>query len=242
MRSASQHAALAVVVVAIPAVAGAGLYFTSSVAAPVGAHKVSKSVAAVVRPSTSDIFDQPAGWTLLASLPSSYTYEGASITAPVIGHSGTQVEVDLPQRGNPPLWIDTSTVQLSTDPYSVLVSLAAHTLTVLKAGGPTQVFPVATGTAVDPTPTGSYYIAFYAPAPDPSYGPFVLVTSAHSQAISDWEESGDAMIAIHGPLGEDALIGQSISHGCIRMLDSDLTQLRDVPVGTPINILAGVGQ
>ena len=77
MRSASQHAALAVVVVAIPAVAGAGLYFTSSVAAPVGAHKVSKSVAAVVRPSTSDIFDQPAGWTLLASLPSSYTYEGA---------------------------------------------------------------------------------------------------------------------------------------------------------------------
>jgi lipoprotein-anchoring transpeptidase ErfK/SrfK len=66
------------------------------------------------------------------------------------------------------------------------------------------------------------------------------VTSAHSNTISDWEESGDALIAIHGPLGDDAEIGTSgarISHGCIRLHDSDLAQLRVVPDGSPIDIM-----
>jgi len=35
----------------------------------------------------------------------------------------------------------------------------------------------------------------------------VIVTSAHSNTITDWDNSGDAMIAIHGPLGADAEIG-----------------------------------
>ncbi len=63
------------------------------------------------------------------------------------------------------------------------------------------------------------------PEPNPGYGPFIIVTSDHSQAISDWEGSGDAVIGIHGPLGEDSEIGTTgarISHGCIRLHDQAL--------------------
>jgi lipoprotein-anchoring transpeptidase ErfK/SrfK len=101
-------------------------------------------------------------------------------------------------------------------------------------------FPAGIGTPTDPTPTGHFFVVLLAAPPSPGYGPFVIVTSAHSNAISDWEESGDAITAIHGPLGADAAIGTTgarISHGCIRLHNADLAQLRDVPAGTPIDIV-----
>jgi hypothetical protein len=101
--------------------------------------------------------------------------------------------------------------------------------------------PAGVGTMTDPTPLGHFFLAFFAKAPSPQWGAFVLVTSAHSDAISDWEESGDAIVAIHGPLGEDAAIGTAgaqISHGCIRLHDDDLAKLRKVPDGTPIDVTA----
>jgi lipoprotein-anchoring transpeptidase ErfK/SrfK len=67
-----------------------------------------------------------------------------------------------------------------------------------------------------------------------------MVTSAHSDTISDWEQSGDAITAIHGSLGADAAIGTGgarISHGCIRLHNADLAKLREVPAGTPIDIV-----
>jgi lipoprotein-anchoring transpeptidase ErfK/SrfK len=72
-------------------------------------------------------------------------------------------------------------------------------------------------------------------------GPFIIVTSAHSRSISDWEGSGDAVIGIHGPLGEDREIGTTgarISHGCIRLHDQALELLDTVPPGTPIDIVS----
>ena len=67
-----------------------------------------------------------------------------------------------------------------------------------------------------------------------------VLTSAHSNFITDWEASGDAEIGIHGPLGMDAAIGTTgvrISHGCVRLHLSDLAQLRVVPLGTPVTII-----
>ena len=80
------------------------------------------------------------------------------------------------------------------------------------------------------------------PSPGPGYGPFVLVTSDHSDTITDWENSGDAIIGIHGPITshDDSLIGTTgaaISHGCIRLHDADLAQLSVIPAGTPIDIV-----
>jgi lipoprotein-anchoring transpeptidase ErfK/SrfK len=101
-------------------------------------------------------------------------------------------------------------------------------------------FPVGIGIPAAPTPTGRYFVALFAQPPSPGYGQFVMVTSAHSNTISDWEESGDAIVAIHGSLGSDAAIGTTgarVSHGCIRLHDVDLAQLRNVPAGTPVDIV-----
>ena len=65
----------------------------------------------------------------------------------------------------------------------------------------------------------------------------------HSEAITDWEGMGDAIIGIHGPIDsyDDSLIGTTgaaISHGCIRLHDADLAQLAAVAAGSPFDVVA----
>ena len=93
----------------------------------------------------------------------------------------------------------------------------------------------------DPTPLGQFYVMDVAAPEGPGYGPFMLDTNAHSEAILNWEGTGDAFTAVHGPItaGADAAIGTTgaaISHGCIRLHDADLAQLATVPPGAPVVI------
>jgi lipoprotein-anchoring transpeptidase ErfK/SrfK len=179
----------------------------------------------------------PPGTTLVATLqgdtPGSATpggpatqvvpgeWYGYQSILPVIDSAPNWIEVRLAQRPNESTaWIPQSDATLSTTPYKVVVDLATAT-----------------------TP-GNFFVTMQAPPPDPGYGAFVMVTSAHSDTITDWGNSGDAIIAIHGPIDsyDDSLIGTSgaaISHGCIRLHDADLAQLADLPNGTPVNIVAG---
>jgi lipoprotein-anchoring transpeptidase ErfK/SrfK len=135
-------------------------------------------------------------------------------------------------------------VTLSATTYRIVVNLSTEHLTVYNLGQPVLDFPAGIGAPDDPTVTGQYFVTMRVPPPDPGYGPFVLVTSAHSDAITDWEQSGDAIIAIHGPITtyDDSLIGTTgaaISHGCIRLHDADLSQLDVIPDGTPVDIISG---
>jgi len=48
-------------------------------------------------------------------------------------------------------------------------------------------------------------------------------------------------VAIHGPLGADAAIGTTgvaVSHGCVRLHDANLAQLRVVPSASPVQIIS----
>jgi lipoprotein-anchoring transpeptidase ErfK/SrfK len=164
---------------------------------------------------------------------------------PVIAAKGRWLEVRLAQRPNESTaWIPRSAVTTTTVPYAVLVNLSTERLTVYQSGQPILSFPAGIGSPASPTPPGNFFLTMTAPAPDPGYGPFVLVTSAHSDAITDWEDSGDAIIAIHGPIDalDDALIGATgaaISSGCVRLHDADLAQLSMLPAGTPVDIISG---
>jgi lipoprotein-anchoring transpeptidase ErfK/SrfK len=132
-------------------------------------------------------------------------------------------------------------VTLAITPYRIVIDLATTHLTLYRSGQPVLSAPVGIGTPAAPTPTGQYFVAFLARAPTPGYGAFVMVTSAHSNTITDWESSGDAIVAIHGPLGSDreiATTGAPVSHGCVRLHEADLEQLRPVPVGSPVDIVA----
>jgi L,D-transpeptidase catalytic domain len=171
------------------------------------------------------------------------TWYGYRSVLPVIATSGGWLKVRKAQRPNQSTaWIPASAATLSTTPYYLVLDLTSEHLQEYLNGEPIHSYPAGIGTTTDPTVTGNYFIAMKTPPPDPSYGPFVLATSAHSDAIADWEGLGDAIIAIHGPIDtyDNQLIGTTgarISHGCIRLHNNDLARLADIPAGTPLKII-----
>ena len=169
------------------------------------------------------------------------TWHGAASVLPVLRESGTRLLVRVAQRPNgQEAWIPQDDATLSSTPYEIVIHLRATHLTLYRHGHLVLSTPIGVGTRTNPTPTGTFFVAFFAAAPSPGYGPFVIVTSAHSKTITDWDQSGDAMIGIHGPLGKDAQIGTTgarISHGCIRLHVPALRRLRPVPAGSPVYIV-----
>ena len=162
---------------------------------------------------------------------------------PVLSTAPGWVQVRLAQRPNgSTAWLPVDAVKLSSTPYVIVIDLATTHLSLYKHGRLVFTAPAGIGTRDDPTPPGWYFVAFTEgpPQPNPGYGPFIIVTSAHSSAIANWDGSGDAVIGIHGPLGEDSeigTIGARISHGCIRLHDTALEKLSNLPPGTPIDIV-----
>jgi len=165
---------------------------------------------------------------------------GAVSALPVIGQQPGWYEVRLATRPNgSTAWVRAADVTITSTPYQVVVNLATRHLELLRAGKVIMDTPAGIGTAQDPTPTGHYFLAFFEAPISSGYGPFIIVTSAHSTTISNFEGSGDALVGIHGPLGSDGAIGTTgarLSHGCIRLHIPDLVQLRDIPAGTPLTI------
>jgi hypothetical protein len=161
---------------------------------------------------------------------------------PVIAEAPGWLDVELAQRPNESTaWIPANRATLSSTPYFLFLSLCNTHLFVFKSNAFLYDFPAGVGAPDDPTPIGNYFIAMITPPPDPGYGPFVLATSAHSNTINSWEGMGDAITAIHGPITAQAdqaigTTGARISHGCIRLHNSDLAELSGIPPGTPLVI------
>jgi lipoprotein-anchoring transpeptidase ErfK/SrfK len=173
-------------------------------------------------------------------VPASW-YDRPSVL-PVIGTQPGWVQVRVAQRPNgSTAWLPDSDVKLGSTPYRIVVNTATTHVALYKHGKLVFSAPAGVGTVDDPTPRGEYFVAFDEPPPNPGYGAFIMVTSAHSSAIQNWEGSGDAVIGIHGPLGMDAAIGTTgarISHGCIRLHDQALDGLSKVLPGTPIDVVS----
>lgn len=135
-------------------------------------------------------------------------------------------------------WVKDRDVSLAWNPYSLLARLRRHELILRKNGRVTARFPAAVGRSVLPTPTGRYYVVELLKQPDPSgvYGPYAFGTSAFSKVLYHFG-GGPGQIGIHGT-DEHGSIGQSVSHGCIRLRNRDIVRLAHVlPLGTPITIL-----
>jgi hypothetical protein len=169
------------------------------------------------------------------------TWRGAASVLPVLHVTSTRLLVRVAQRPNgQEAWIPSKDATLSRTPYEIVIHLRSTHLMLYRRGRRILSTPIGVGTHTNPTPQGSFFAAFFAAPPSAGYGPFVIVTSAHSNTIEDWGGSGDAMVAIHGPLGADAAIGTKgahISHGCIRLHVPALKQLRPVPAGSPVYIV-----
>jgi lipoprotein-anchoring transpeptidase ErfK/SrfK len=149
------------------------------------------------------------------------------------------LHVYLPTRPNDSTgWVKASDVTVSTPlDYQIKVSLADHRLTLLKDGLVQWEAPAATGTGDTPTPTGTFY--FTDPLdlrdqPGTGYGVFAIGLSGHSNVLQTFA-GGDGQIAVHGT-DDSGTIGQSVSHGCVRVDNDVIMRLSTLPLGTPVVI------
>ena len=134
-------------------------------------------------------------------------------------------------------WISDRDLTLAWNPYSLRIRLRAHELVVRKHGRALARYPAAVGRSVLPTPRGRYYIVELLKQPDPNgpYGAYAFGTSAFSHVLYSFG-GGPGQIGIHGT-NDPSSIGRSVSHGCIRLANSNIARLaRELPLGTPITI------
>jgi len=161
---------------------------------------------------------------------------GTPLTFFVEEDHGEWLLVRLPIRPNGTTgWIRASDVTLSALHYSLYVSTAGHTLTLLEDDVVVQTFPAAVGTGDTPTPLGEFYLTELLAPTNTGYGPYAYGISAFSEVLNEFG-GGPGQIGMHGT--DDAgSIGQSASHGCIRLHNEDITTLAGLlPLGTPITI------
>jgi lipoprotein-anchoring transpeptidase ErfK/SrfK len=161
----------------------------------------------------------------------------------VVAAGATWHEVYLPVRPNGSTgWIAADDVTLTTTDMSAVINLTTHQLQLSNAGAVIATYPVASGHAPDtPTPTGDFYIKelVQPSSPTGAYGPLAYGLSAFSPTLVDTDAFADGVIGIHGT-NEPKLIGQSVSHGCLRVNNNDVLDLqkRQVPLGMPVTITA----
>lgn len=118
----------------------------------------------------------------------------------------------------------------------IVVDLSQRRLTFYRDGEVALTATTAIGAPQWPTPTGRYYVNQRLRLSDPSgpYGPGAIGISAFSDVLQGWTQGGP--IAIHGT-NAPQLIGQAVSHGCIRVRNDLLLRLfRATPAGTPVII------
>lgn len=186
------------------------------------------------------VYDAPDG-TQVGTAGYWYGYE---MTLPVLDRQGDWLLVRLPERPNGKTgWVRASDVTIGSTPYRIVIRLSEKRLIVYKDGFEAFSMPAGLGKASTPTPPGSFFVAIVSQPGPHGYGPVVLDTSGHSEAIESFQGLGDAIISIHGPISaaSDAQIGTTgtyISNGCVRLHEEDQLKLAVIPVGTPVDIVA----
>ena len=149
------------------------------------------------------------------------------------------LEVHLPTRPNQSTgFIKAGDVTLSTTDVQVKVELGWHRLTLWSGDKLLEQDPVIVGASKMPTPTGVYYIQGVVGTGNPggAYGPYIFALSSHSD-VFQYFAGGDGLVGLHGT-NEPQLLGQSVSHGCIRVDNATITRLTGlIPAGAPIVVV-----
>jgi lipoprotein-anchoring transpeptidase ErfK/SrfK len=188
-------------------------------------------------PGDVPAFDAPGGAEVGAVAGEWWGYASA---LPVIDQRDGFLQVRLQQRPNESTaWIAADGIAITTTPYRIVVDLAARRIKLLESGAVVMDLPTLIGRPATPTPAGHFFVTMLQPGPSAGYGELVLVLSAHSETIDNWQGSGDAVSAIHGPLGDEASIdtGAATTNGCLRVHMADLDALAAlVPPGAPVDI------
>ncbi|MCB1249656.1 MAG: L,D-transpeptidase [Acidimicrobiales bacterium] len=224
---------------------------TTSTAAPTTTVVPTTSSTAFFRPP-------PAAWTTTAvpkgtvqgysapggapSMMVANTYYDIPTTLPVREERGEWIRVGTPYRPNSSsAWVRKSDVTLGMSPWHIEIDVTRAKLQLYKEGVLLLDTHVGIGTDYTPTAIGEFFVTHFQNPPNAAYGPFVMVTSGHSETLQSYDGFPDAIMAIHGPINSEwafAGVGARISNGCVRMSVADQQQLAQVTPGSPVTVYA----
>ena len=147
-------------------------------------------------------------------------------------------ELSLPGRPNGQRgWVRDELLDLRTVANRIVVRVGERRIFVRRIADDRLLASgiVAVGKPGAETPLGrDFYVQGRFVPRDPFFGRFVLETTAYSK-LSDWP--GGGLAGIHGT-NQPQLLGQAVSHGCVRVSDPVARALeRLAPLGTPIDLL-----
>lgn len=175
------------------------------------------------------------------------TAAGAPTTFAIVGDASPSAttefpdfyRVALPTRPNGSTgWVPKDSVTVTKTPFRIFVDLKGRTLRVEKDGSGVFTTEVAIGTKENPTPVNGTYVTelIANTKPNGAYGPYAFGLAMHSDTLSEFG-TGDGQVGIHGT-NQPELIGQAVSHGCIRLKNGDVKELVDLelPLGVPVFI------
>lgn len=198
------------------------------------------SVVATVKRDSIPVFSKPGGKPQLHL--SNPTRGGADRVFLVRGGNDEGwLQVLLPVRPNGSVgWIRADDVELDKTTYRVHIALSTHRFVAMRGKDDVVASgPIALGKDNTPTPDGDYYIVSLLKTPKKSsaYGPYAFGLSGFSGVLETFR-NGPARIGLHGT-NKPQLLGQDVSHGCIRMSNDNITKLANtLPLGTPVYVHA----
>lgn len=185
---------------------------------------------------------EPRDNSLAIEIPKE-TEAGAPTTFAVIGNpaadAGSWLQVLLPTRPNgTTAWVPASSVKITKTDLRIFVDLNARALRVERAGREILAKQIAIGNPANPTPVGASYVTELIDNNEPAgaYGPYAFGLALHSDTLSEFG-GGDGQVGIHGT-NQPKLIGQAVSHGCVRLTNADVVKLvgLNLPLGVPVFI------
>jgi lipoprotein-anchoring transpeptidase ErfK/SrfK len=133
-------------------------------------------------------------------------------------------------------WIPAAAAQIAGVDRWLVIYRGSRKFELYVNGELRRTGPIAVGARGMETPVGLFYVqSRFVPKQYPILGAFAFETSGYSK-LSDWP--GGGVVGVHGT-NTPWLIGQAVSHGCVRLRNSDILVLRKlVRVGTPVKIVA----
>ncbi|HXF97672.1 MAG TPA: L,D-transpeptidase [Gaiellaceae bacterium] len=151
----------------------------------------------------------------------------------------TWYRVSLPGRPNGRSgWVPAGSVELRPVRKRLVIYRGARRFEFWEGERLVRTGRVAVGKPGAETPLGLFYVTWkFDPRIDPDWailGNYAFETSAYSK-LTDWP--GGGIVGVHGTPWPE-LLGQAVSHGCVRLHNRDIEFLRArVPLGTPVKIV-----
>ena len=153
--------------------------------------------------------------------------------------SPTWYRISVPGRPNGRTgWVPAASLDLHPDYKRLIIYRGARRFEFWDRNRLLRSGKVAVGKPGAETPLGLFYVTWkFNPQIDPSWailGAYAFETSAYSK-LTDWP--GGGIVGVHGTPWPQ-LLGQAVSHGCIRMGNWDIEWLKwRVPLGMPVKIV-----